>query len=190
MAKTATPPSRAVLAPIEDIDQRIVVLRNQRVMLDADLAALYGMPTKVFNQAVKRNGERFPEDFMFQLSTKELAIWRSQTVTSNPAARMGLRRPPYAFTEHGAIQAANVLNSARAAEMSVHVVRAFVRMREVISQNKEIAKKLDALERRIDSQDETIVEIVQAIRRLTAAPPPRPPEPKRRAIGFVTPKEK
>lgn len=96
--------------------------------------------------------------------------------------------PPFAFTEHGAIQAANVLNSPRAAEMSVHVVRAFVGMREVISHNKEIARKLDALERRIDSQDETIVEIVQAIRALMT--PPSPPEIKKRSIGFVTPEEK
>ena len=137
------------------------------------------------NQAVKRNTERFPADFMFQLSAKEFETWRSQVVMSNPAAKMALRRRPYAFTEHGALMAATVLNSQRAVEMSLYVVRAFVRMREVLATHKELARKLAALERRIDSQDETIVEIVQAIRQLMA-----PPEPKKRPIGFVTPKEK
>ena len=170
------------------IDHRILIIRGERVMLDTDLAELYGVPTKALNQAVKRNAERFPEDFMFQLSAQEFAIWRSQIVTSNPGAKMGLRRPPYAFTEHGAIQAANVLSSPRAAEMSVHVVRAFVRMRELIAQNKEIAKKLAQLEGRIDGLDETVVEIVQAVRELMAAPTSSPApndnKPKRR-IGFV-----
>lgn len=188
MARAVTR-SKGVLAPIEDIDRRIVVLRGQRVMLDADLAALYDVSTGRFNEQVRRNLARFPTDFMFQVTNQELAILRSQFATSSSRPWGGRRYRPYAFTEHGAIMAATVLNSERAVEMSVYVVRAFVRMREVIAQNKEIAKKLDALERRIDSQDESIVEIVEAIRKLMEAPP-RVPEPKRRPIGFVMPKEK
>ena len=171
------------------IDHRILVIRSERVMLDADLAELYGVPTKVLNQAVKRNIARFPDDFMFRLKPTEVeTLNRSQLVTGSQKHR-DPRFPPYAFTEHGAIMAATVLNSVRAVETSVYVVRAFVRMREIIAQNREIAKKLAALERRIDSQDETIVEIVQVIRQLTTAPS-RTSEPKRRPIGFVTPKEK
>jgi len=99
-------------------------------MLDADLATLYGVETRVLNQAIKRNLDRFPSDFMFQLSAKDLKNWRSQFVISNPGAKMGLRRAPFAFTEHGAIMAASVLNSRRAVEISVYVVRAFVQLRE------------------------------------------------------------
>ena len=113
--------------PVEHIANRILLLRGHKVLLDADLGALYGVETRVLNQAVKRNSERFPLDFMFRLSTKELEAWRSQFVMSNPGAKMGLRRPPYAFTEHGALMAATVLNSPRAVEMSLYVVRAFVR---------------------------------------------------------------
>jgi len=169
------------IVPAERIAQRIFFIRGEKVMIDADLATLYGVQTRALNQAVKRNRERFPEDFMFQLSAKEFENWRSQIVMSNPGARMGLRRPPFAFTEHGALMAATVLNSHRAVEMSLYVVRAFVRMREVLTMHKALARKLAALERRIDSQDETIVDIVQAIRELMA-----PPEPtKKRRIGFI-----
>ncbi len=122
-----------------------------RVMVDADLAALYDVSTGRFNEQVRRNLSRFPTDFMLQLTNQELAILRSQFATSSSRSWGGRRYRPYVFTEHGAIMAATVLISERAVEMSVYVVRAFVRMREVISQNKEIAKKLDALERRIDS---------------------------------------
>jgi hypothetical protein len=130
---------------------------------------------------VHANRERFPGDFMFQLSAKEFENWRSQIVISKPGARMALRRPPFGFTEHGALMAATVLNSRRAVEMSLYIVRAFVRMREVLATHKALARKLAALERRVDSQNETIVEIVQAIRSLMA-----PPEPtKKRRIGFI-----
>src|SRR5688572_25431848 len=141
--KSAPPPAQ--------IAQRILIIRGEKVMIDADLAELYGVQTRALNQAVKRNLERFPADFMFQLSAKEFENWRSQIVMSKPGARMGLRRPPFAFTEHGALMAATVLNSHRAVEMSLYVVRAFVRMREVLATHKELAKKLAALERRVDS---------------------------------------
>jgi ORF6N domain len=184
MASESTRAVKVALAAVEDIDRRIVVLRGQRVMLDADLATLYGVPTKRFNEQVRRNLERFPPDFMFQLTNQDLAALRSQIATLESGPGQHSKYRPSAFTEHGAIMAAMVLNSARAVAMSVHVVRAFARMREVISQSKEIAKKLAELERRIDSQDETIVEIVQAIRNLMTTNQPAPDEPKRK-IGFV-----
>jgi hypothetical protein len=175
---------KATLAPVEDIDRRIVVLRGQRVLLDSDLAALYGVPTKRFNEQVRRNLDRFPPDFTFQLNNQDFVVLRSQIATLRTGHGQHRKYRPRAFTEHGAIMAATVLNSARAVEMSVYVVRAFVRMREVISQSKEIHKKLAELEQCIDHQDGTIVEIVRAIRRLTATPQPAPDKP-RRKIGFV-----
>ena len=180
------PKRPAAVLSTETIATRIHFMRGEKVLLDEDLAILYGVQTRRLNEQVRRNRERFPADFIFQLSTAEFLDLKSQFATSSWGGR---RKLPLAFTEHGAIMAATILNSSRAVEMSVYVVRAFVRMREAISQNKEIAKKLDALERRIDSQDETIVEIVQTIRKLMEAPS-RPAEPKRRPIGFVTPKEK
>jgi hypothetical protein len=172
------------LARVERIDRRIVVLRGVRVLLDADLAALYGVPTKRFNEQIRRNLGRFPSDFMFQLSNHDLAALRSQIATLESGRGQHSKYRRRAFTEHGAIMAATVLNSARAVEMSVYVVRAFVRMREVIGRNGELARKLTELEQRVDSQDETIVEIVQAIRSLTATPQPASDTPKRK-IGFV-----
>jgi phage regulator Rha-like protein len=181
--------------PVERIERAILIVRGHKVMLDADLAALYGVETRVLVQAVKRNPERFPKDFMFQLTNQEFATWRSQIVMSNPRARMGLRRPPYAFTEHGALMAATVLNSPRAVEMSLYVVRAFVRMREVLAAHKELAKKLEALEKKSEAlalKHDALAtttraqfkEVIEALRALMT-----PPEPKRRPIGFVTPEE-
>lgn len=174
---------RTTALGVPRIDDRIYLIRGERVMVDADLAELYGVPTKRLNEQAKRNAARFPEDFMFRLSSAEVeTLNRSQVATGSQKHR-DPRYPPYAFTEHGAIQAANVLNSPRAAEMSVHVVRAFVRMREVIAQNRELARKLAQLEQRLDGHDEAIVEIVRAIRGLMT-PPVADMKPKRR-IGFV-----
>src|SRR4051812_33676181 len=114
---------------LDEIEGRILLVRGQKVLLDADLAHLYGVETRALNQAVKRNLARFPVDFMFRLSPKELKNWRSQFVMSNPGAKMALRRAPFAFTEHGALMSATVLNSKRAVEVSLYVVRAFVRLR-------------------------------------------------------------
>jgi len=119
--------------PIERIENRILLMRGQKVLLDAGLAALYGVETRVLNQAVKRNLERFPADFMFQLSAREFENWRSQLVMSKPGAKMGLHRAPFAFTERGALMAGSVLNAPRAVEVSVYVVRAFVRLRETLA---------------------------------------------------------
>jgi hypothetical protein len=177
MAKPAT---RTKLTPVETVAGRIQVIRAQRVMLDMDLAALYGVETRVLVQAVTRNLERFPADFMFQLSLQEFENWRSQIVMSNPGAKMGLRRPPYAFTEHGALQLASVLNSPRAAEMSIVVVRAFVQLRELLATHKDLAAKFRKLERRLDMSDEAIAELYAMIRRLMQTPP----DPPKRRIGF------
>lgn len=147
-------------------------------------------------QAVKRNLERFPKGFMFQLSNQELAVWRSQIVMSNPGARMGLHRPPFAFTEHGALMAATVLNSPRAVEMSLYVVCAFVRMREVLAIHKDLTKKLEALEKKTEApavKHDALAtttraqfkEVIAALRALMCSP-----EPKKRLIGFVTAEEK
>ncbi|MEA3197317.1 MAG: hypothetical protein QOF32_1369, partial [Gammaproteobacteria bacterium] len=151
-----------------------------RVILDAELAALYGVATKVLNQAVKRNVERFPEDFMFRLTRTETeGLNRSQIVTGSQKHR-DPRFPPFAFTEHGAIMAATVLNSPRAVEMSVYVVRAFVQLRELLASNTALARKLNELEGKLKNHDEAITAILSAIRELM-----NPPTPKRRPIGFT-----
>ena len=171
--------------PAERIAQAIFVVRGHKVIVDADLAALYGVETRVLNQAVKRNAERFPVDFMFQLSGNELAAWRSQVVMSNPAAKMGLRRAPFAFTEHGALMAATVLNSPSAVETSLYVVRAFVRLRQFLAAHKDLARRLEDHEQKLAGHDQAIAGLMNTIRQLMT-----PPEPKRRPIGFVTPDEK
>jgi hypothetical protein len=178
---------KKLIASVEQIESRIFLIRGQKVMLDADLAELYGVDTKVLNQAVKRNTDRFPEDFMFQLTTEEFASLRSQFVTSNnPVGRGGRRYMPYAFTEHGTIMAASVLNSQRAIEISVHVVRAFVHLRELVSTHKELAQKLTQLERKVGAHDKAIAEIISAIRELMSPSEPK----KKRPIGFAPWKEK
>jgi len=175
-----------IALPIERIENRILLVRGHKVLLDADLAALYGVETRVLNQAVKRNAERFPPDFMFRLSGNELAAWRSQVVMSNPGAKMSLRRAPFAFTEHGALMAATVLNSPRAVQASLYVVRAFVRLRQFLAAHKDLARRLDAHEKKLASHDQAIAGLMHTIRQLMAPPEP----PKRRPIGFVTPDEK
>ncbi|MET0661308.1 MAG: ORF6N domain-containing protein [Steroidobacteraceae bacterium] len=174
--------------PVERITHSILILRGQRVLLDSELAALYGVTTKRFNEQVKRNLARFPEDFMFQVTTAELTGLRSHFATSN-SSRGGRRYAPYVFTEHGAIMAAMILNSARAVEMSVYVVRAFVRLREILASNQELALRLDELEarmaRKLSNQDRTIASIIKTLRELM-----NPPAPSRRPIGFVELKDK
>ena len=163
------------------VSTKILVLRNQKVILDTDLAELYGVSVKRLNEQVKRNPKRFPPDFLFTLTAPEYDNLRSQTATSS-SSHGGRRYLPHAFTEHGAIMAATVLNSKRAIEMSVFVVRAFVRMREAILDNQRIAAKLDELESRIDSHDGSIEELVEAIRELIAPLPAN-----NRRIGFEAP---
>jgi hypothetical protein len=170
----------------EDIEGKIYTVRGQRVIMDRDLAALYGIPTFRFNEAVKRNQKRFPDDFMFQLTAQEYAVLTSQFAMSKPG-RGGRRTLPYAFTEHGAIMAANVLNSPKATEMSVFVVRAFIKMRETLSNNKALALKLAELEKkltgRLNVHERAIVHVLGEIRKLMASAEPSP-EPQKRKIGF------
>lgn len=163
------------------VESRILILRDQRVILDADLAQLYRVPVKRLNEQVKRNKERFPADFMFKLNEKEDRALRSQIATSNKT-RGGRRYLPYAFTEHGAIMAATILNSEQAVQMSVFVVRAFVRLREMLGTNRKLAGKITELEGRLDTHDSTIQGLIDAIKELMT-----PPDPPRKRIGFQLP---
>jgi ORF6N domain len=173
--------SQALTAPVES---RILALRGHKVILDSDLAELYGVPVKRLNEQVKRNRERFPDDFVFQVSVEELESLRSQNATSNPG-RGGRRYAPYAFTEHGAIMAATVLNSERAVEMSLFVVRAFVHLREMLATNEKLAAKIDELEQRLDVHDASLQDLLEAIRQLMLPDPATG-----RKIGFVLPPAK
>jgi ORF6N domain len=175
--------TKTAMVVAKKVDSKILVLRGQRVILDTDLAELYGVQVRQLNQQVKRNAKRFPLAFRFQLSPHELKILRSQNVISS-ASHGGTRYRPYAFTEHGAIMAATVLNSERAIEMSVFVVLAFVRMRRAIAGNRHILTKLSELERRLEGHDTDIKDLMNAIRELMS-----PPEPTRTRIGFEAPEE-
>lgn len=187
--------SREVI-PVERIEHSILVLRGHKVLLDTDLAALYGVTTKRFNEQVRRNKARFPLDFMFQLAQEEWDALRSQFATLKAARGQHRKYLPHAFTEHGAIMAATILNSPRATDVSVYVVRAFVRLRETLGAHKELAAKLEELEQKTEAlalRHDTLAantraqlrQVFEAIRELM-----RPPEPKRRPIGFVAPEEK
>jgi hypothetical protein len=165
------------------VGSKILVLRGQKIMLDVDLAELYGVTVKRLNQQVKRNASRFPSDFAFRLSRNEYANLRSQIATSS-SSHGGRRYLPHAFTEHGAIMAAAVLNSKRAIEMSIFVVRAFVRMRAVLALNHHVVAKLSELESRLDNHDAELQELIEAIRELMTPLPAN-----NRRIGFEAPPE-
>jgi hypothetical protein len=170
--------SREVL-PLEAIERRIYLIRDQKVMLDQDLAELYGVPTKVLNQAVSRNRDRFPADFMFRLTTQEFSNLKSQIVTASWGGR---RSPPSAFTEQGVAMLSGVLRSKRAVRANVAIMRAFVRMREAMISHREMARKLNEMERKYDAQFRAVFD---ALRELML--PPK--TPKRRPIGFIHPKD-
>lgn len=159
----------ASLIPAERIEQTILLIRGHKVMLDRDLATLYGVETRALVQAVTRNRDRFPADFMFQLSKEELANWRSQFVISNPAAKMGLRQRPYAFTEQGVAMLSSVLRSKRAVLVNVAIMRAFVRLRQLLATHKDLARKLDEMEQKYDVQFKVVFD---AIRQLMTPPEP------------------
>jgi len=162
------------LIPIERIRQAIILLRGQKVMLDRDLAALYGVPTKVLKQAVKRNAGRFPDDFAFVLDSQEVAILRSQFVTSSSWG--GERYRPMAFTEQGVAMLSSVLNSERAIRVNIAIMRAFVQLRQLLASHEDLARKLADLEKKYDAQFKIVFD---AIRQLMT-----PPEPPPRKIGF------
>lgn len=182
------------IIPAGVVEQKILVIRGQRIILDSDLARLYGTTTKRLNEQVRRNAARFPEDFVFQLSASELdALSRSQFATLNSGQR-SQKRPapsrrgsnvkyrPYGFTEHGAIMAANLLRSEQAVKVSVFVVRAFVKLREMLATNRELSQKLAELERRLENHDEQIMALIGAIRQLMEEPKPKRKPP----IGYHT----
>src|SRR5258708_1649100 len=161
------------LIPLEAIERRIHVFRGSKVMLDKDLAELYQVPTKRLNEQVKRNVDRFPLDFMFQLNEEEASILRSQNATSKPGSG-GRRYLPYVFTEHGALMLASVLTSKIAVDVSIQIVRAFVRLRELITSHKELARKLAALEHEYDEHFKVIFEVLNQLTGPTEEPD-RPP---------------
>ena len=163
---------------ITNLESAVHLIRGQRVMFDSDLAAIYQVTTKRLNQQVKRNRSRFPEDFAFQLTAKDIENLRSQFATSK--RKGGRRYLPWVFTEHGALMLASVLNSEIAVQASVRVVRAFVRLREMVAANAQLAAKLEELERRFDSHDEAIANLFAALKQLVAPSE----QPKRREIGF------
>ena len=169
---------QAVIIPVERIEQSILSIRGQKVMLDRDLAALYEVETRQLVQAVKRNIDRFPDDFMFQLSAEEFENWRSQIVISNPSAKMGARRRPYAFTEQGVAMLSSVLRSPRAVAVNVEIMRTFVRLRQMLASHAGLARKLAALERKYDDEFKVVFD---AIRQLM-----RPPADEPQEMGFHT----
>jgi hypothetical protein len=166
------------LAPVERIERAILVVRGHKVILDTDLAALYGVETRRLNEQARRNSQRFPADFMFQLTAQEAVDLKSQFATSS-AGWGGKRKLPFVFTEHGALMAASVLNSARAIQMSLYVVRAFLKLREWIAGHAQLVAKLVEIERRVAGHDQELKAVVQAIRKLMT-----PPDVPRRKIGF------
>jgi hypothetical protein len=164
------------LVPAERIESMILLIRGEKVMLDKDLAKLYGTTTKRLNEQVRRNSKRFPPDFMFQLTEQEVTALRSQIATSKGAGRGGRRYLPLVFTEQGVAMLSSVLNSGRAIEVNILIMRAFVKLRQMLATHVELARKLDALERKYDAQFRVVFD---AIRELM-----KPPEPTRRSIGF------
>jgi hypothetical protein len=177
-------PKRSALNSVEPVSRAIIVLRGHKVLLDTDLACIYGVTTKRLNEQVRRSGARFPADFVFQLTAIEASGLRSQIATLNTGRGRHRKYLPYAFTEHGAIMAAAVLNSPRAVEMSIYVVRAFVQLRSILASNKKLARRLDQLEahieKKLSTHDRAIAAMLSAIRQLM-----KPIATKRRGIGFT-----
>ena len=171
------------IIPQEVIASKILLFRGEPVILDSDLAKLYGVQTKVINQAVKRNIQRFPKDFMFQLTRDEVDVLKSQNVISKTLGRGGAHRSlPYAFTEQGVAMLSSVLKSERAVAINIEIMRTFVRMRELAFSNEELARKIDELDQRVSKHDKAIAEIIEAIRQLMAPPSPKEARP----IGFAS----
>jgi len=177
------PKDTGYLIPVEQLDRAILLIRGQRVMLDADLATRFGVSTRALNQAVKRNLERFPDDFLFRLTPEE----KAEVVTNcgHLSVLRFSRHLPYAFTEHGAVIAATVLNSTRAAEVSVFVVRSFARVRQVLAGHREPALKLAEIEMRVAGHDASIRSLIGAMRQLL-----QPSQPRKKRIGFITDDDK
>jgi hypothetical protein len=172
--KSQSATSNSALVPVRRIEQAIMQIRGHKVMLDADLAALYGVETKALVRAVKRNIERFPDDFMFQLTLDEFRNLRCQFGTSN--IRGGRRYPPYAFTEQGVAMLSSVLRSKRAVQVNVEIMRTFVRLRRILAENAGLARRLDELEKKYDVQFKVVFDVIRQLM--------QPPAPKKKPIGF------
>jgi hypothetical protein len=170
--------AKSIAIPDEVIINKIYLIRGQKIMIDRDLAALYGVETKRLKEAVRRNIERFPDDFMFEMTKDELETWRGENVTGQED-KMGLRYAPFCFTEQGVTMLSCVLNSARAIEVNIRIIRIFTRLRELLLTNKDILLKLEQLERKIMGHDENIQMIFKALKQLL-----NPPNPPRKRIGF------
>ena len=180
-------PNSIILAE-DRIVSKIYLIRGNKVMIDRDLAELYGVETRVLNQAVKRNEKRFPQDFMFQMSIEEMVDWKSQIVISN-SEKMGLRKPPLVFTEQGLAMLSSVLNSERAIMVNIQIIRVFTRMRELLSTHKEILQKLEQLEHKDIKQDEKIMLIFEYLKKLEKAKQQELEQTERPRIGFKTRKK-
>ena len=148
--------SKEITIPDEIITSKIFLIRDQKVMVDTDLAELYGVETKYLKRQVKRNTDRFPEDFMFELTKEEFANWRSQFVTSNSSNKMGLRYAPYVFTEQGVAMLASVLNSPKAIAVNIKIIRVFTKLREMLFNNKDLLFRMEKIERKLSSQNKTL----------------------------------
>jgi phage regulator Rha-like protein len=177
-------PSVALALPEKDIVNRIFFIRGQKVMIDRDLAEMYGVETRVLKQAVRRNITRFPEDFMFELTSEELQNWRSQFVTSN-SDKMGLRYAPFCFTEQGVAMLSSVLNSETAIQVNIQIIRVFASMKQLLMDNKDLQLKMEQLEKVVSKHDKEILAIFNAVKKLIEQPAkPRNP------IGFPYPGKK
>jgi hypothetical protein len=174
---------KRTLLPDELIINKIILLRDQKVLVDRDLAELYDVDTRTLNQAVKRNLKRFPEDFMFQMTKEEFEIWRSQIVISNND-KMGLRRPPYVFTEQGVAMLSSVLNSDRAILVNIQIMRVFTKMRALLESHKEILRKLELLEKKDIEQEDKILLIFEYLKQLEQAKQEETQFRERKRIGF------
>ena len=171
------------MLPERVIITKIIVLRDQKVIVDRDLATLYGVETRVLNQAVKRNIKRFPEDFMFQMTNEELKAWKSQIVMSE-SDRMGLRKPPYVFTEQGVAMLSSVLNSDRAILVNIQIMRVFTKLRALLESHAEILRKLDTIEKKDIEQDDKILLIFEYLKQLEQAKQEETSLKERKRIGF------
>ena len=172
-----------VQVPDEVIMSKIYLVRGVKVMLDRDLANIYGIATRVLKQAVRRNLKRFPEDFMFSMSKEELHIWRSQIVTSN-SDKMGLRHPPYCFTEHGVVMLASVLHSEKAIQINIQIVRVFAKMREMLASNKDILRKLESLQDQINNHDNHFLVLFKYLEEMEKEKMHIEDQRKRKRIGY------
>lgn len=179
-------PAHGLAVPVEVIERRIFLFRDQKVMLDSDLAELYGVTTKRLNEQVKRNRDRFPPDFMFRLTLEEgKAVMASRSQIATLKKGQNIKYAPYVFTEHGAVMAANVLNSPTAVKMSIVVVRAFVKLREVMATHKELAEEIRTLKTQAQKHGQAIIYIIEEIKKLKTAP-----KSKSKPIGFISEHEK